>query len=373
MSIWKTKWGWRAKFQHKGQDILGPGYFRYKAQAKAWVEDEKRRLKGRAATFDLPGLSDSYLDQVQQEQSYKTYSEKRASLSRLWAAVGSVDPRDVTPAQVNELLMDRARNASNNAANKDRKNIKAFYSWLQAVHGIMHDPTGPIKKKPHETQKRRLVPLEDIYKVIMAAGKDRPMIATYWHTGARKGEVLRLRWDDVNFEQGWIRLGTRKVKGGGMRYDRIPMNADLKSLLEGLWQSRDKTSDYLFPDYYQPDELGNNWKGEQMAHRLLVGLDKVDKETGEKYRAGGLCELAGVKRFGFHDIRHTVATYLNDVCKVGLKRVQGVLRHQRQTTTEIYTQGSYGDLKGEVEALEWEKVLKVAPKSAPNDKKEGQA
>ena len=32
----------------------------------------------------------------------------------------------------------------------------------------------------------------------------------------------------------------------------------------------------------------------------------------------------------YHDIRHTVAKYLNDLQKVGLKKVQQVLRHRRQ-------------------------------------------
>ena len=56
-----------------------------------------------------------------------------------------------------------------------------------------------------------------------------------------------------------------------------------------------------------------------------------------------LCKEAGVEPFGYHDIRHTVAKYLNDLQKVGLKKVQQVLRHRKQTTTEIYVEGNDTD------------------------------
>lgn len=55
-------------------------------------------------------------------------------------------------------------------------------------------------------------------------------------------------------------------------------------------------------------------------------------------------------------IRHTVAKYLNDLQKVNLKKVQQVLRHRRQTTTEIYVEGNYTDTRSAMSLLELEKV-----------------
>jgi integrase len=65
-----------------------------------------------------------------------------------------------------------------------------------------------------------------------------------------------------------------------------------------------------------------------------------------------LCRIAGIAPFGYHDIRHTVAKYLNDLQKVPLKKVQQVLRHRRQTTTEIYVEGNYTDTKDTMKLLE---------------------
>ncbi len=368
MPIWKTKYGWRTRVEVNGQRIYGPT-FRYKSEARAWCEAEKQRRKARAeqpATSELLYLAESYLDHVQLNFGRRTYYEKRGALERLITQVGNVNPREVSPAQIMELLAARARERSNNAANKDRKNIKAFYRWLQDFHGIMHDPTGPVRPLPHTKKARRLIPIQDIFRVIMVAPMpEKALIACYWHTGARRGEILRLIWaEDVNLEERWIRLGTRKTRDGSMVYERLWINDDLLGLLKQLWRMRDPSSPYLFPDYYQPDKRGNNWKGEQRAHRLLVG--SKDPRTGEL--RGGLCEKAGVEPFGYHDIRHTVAKYLNDVQKVGLKKVQQVLRHRRQTTTEIYVEGNYTDVRPAMELLTQDSVRKSSQKSSQNEK-----
>ena len=69
-----------------------------------------------------------------------------------------------------------------------------------------------------------------------------------------------------------------------------------------------------------------------------------------------LCRIAGVEPFGYHDIRHTVAKYLNELQKVGLKKVQQVMRHRRQSTTEIYVEGNYTDTTDVMPLLEEENL-----------------
>ena len=176
----------------------------------------------------------------------------------------------------------------------------------------------------------------DILKVMLAAqGHDRVLIGSYWHTGARKGEVLRWTWaDDINFDERWVRLGTKKSKTGEMVYEKLWMNDDLHKLLMWQWQNRHPTSPYVF------------------CH-----MNPKSKFYGQPYKARwkllkNLCKDAQVELFGYHDIRHTVAKYLNDLQKVNLKKVQQVLRHRRQTTTEIYVEGNYTDTKDAMTLLE---------------------
>jgi integrase len=49
-----------------------------------------------------------------------------------------------------------------------------------------------------------------------------------------------------------------------------------------------------------------------------------------------LCKRARVKPFGYHAIRHKVASILMDSGKATLSNIQHFLRHKRPTTTENY-------------------------------------
>jgi integrase len=334
-----------------GERIRAKGFFQYKDEARQWLKDEKARLreeaKGHSSADEhhlLYDLSQVYLTDCETRYGAKTVDEKRFCLERFYKSAGDIAVTDVTAPMVLEFVNDRARTQSANAANKDRKNLRAFYSWVQAMYGIMYDPTAPIKKKPHEKQARRLIPIQDILKVMLAAkGHDRVLIGSYWHTGARKSEVLRWTWaDDINFEERWVRLGTRKNKTGEMTYEKLWMNDDLYKLLKWQWDHRHPASPFVFCHMNPKSKYYGRPYGERR---------KTIKS---------LCDEAKVDRFEYHDIRHTVAKYLNDIQKVNLKKVQQVLRHRRQTTTEIYVEGNYTDTKDAIRLLEQSNLEKIS-------------
>ena len=351
MGIWKTEWGWRAEFLFRGQRIIKKGFFKYKDEARLWIQEEKLKLKEelkRPTSQDnglsLWELSQKYLSDCKTNFSEKTFGEKRFCLERFYKLIGDVLVDEVKPSHVLDFINERAKTQSNYAANKDRKNLKAFYHWIQGIYGIMHDPTAPISKKAHTKKARRLIPIQDILKVmLMSQGHDRVLIGTYWHTGARKGELLRLTWaEDINFEERWIRLGTKKSRDRSMVYQNLWMNDDLCGLLKWQWDNRHPTSPYVF------------------CH-----MNPEDKNYGKPYVARWkmlkkLCRQVGVEEFGYHDIRHTVAKYLNDLQKVGLKKVQQVMRHRRQSTTEIYVEGNYSDTKEALTLLELDNLKSLS-------------
>ncbi len=125
-----------------------------------------------------------------------------------------------------------------------------------------------------------------------------------------------------------------------MTYEKLSMNDDLYNLLIWQWKNRHPTSPFVF--------CHMNSKSESYG-KPFVARWKMLKN---------LCKQAGVEPFGYHDIRHTVAKYLNDLQKVGLKKVQQVLRHRRQATTEIYVEGNYTTTEDAMKLLELDNVRK---------------
>jgi integrase len=79
---------------------------------------------------------------------------------------------------------------------------------------------------------------EDEYKFLRAALPDHmkvPLIIGYW-TGMRAGEIVMLRWEQIDLERGLLRLepGTTKNNQGRL----VPL---VKEVTEALWQWKRQT------------------------------------------------------------------------------------------------------------------------------------
>lgn len=120
--------------------------------------------------------------------------------------------------------------------------------------------------------------------------------------------------------------GGRKRKDMGESGERIqvtvPMNDGLYDALRWQWANR-----------FKEDAL-------RESPYVFVNLDEKREGYGKPFTVRrrflkSLCKKAGVKEFGLHAIRHMVASILNDTHKVSMKKMQRILRHRSQRTTEI--------------------------------------
>jgi integrase len=127
------------------------------------------------------------------------------------------------------------------------------------------------------------------------------------YTAARRDELFRLQWSDVDLVNRRIRLGTRKRVGGAIEYDYVPLVQRAFDALSSL----------------------------PKKHMLVFCHPDGKKYSQRQWFMRRLCAKAGVKPFGFHAIRHLSASILAHE-GVPLPIVQGVLRHKNATTTSRY-------------------------------------
>lgn len=193
---------------------------------------------------------------------------------------------------------------------------------------------------PH-TPARKIIPTEKQVMQLIAACEpeaERPLFLTILQTLGRVDEVLRLTWEDVNFQNQTVTLWTRKRKGGSYEADALPMNEDLYGVLRSLYKNRERLHESL---------------------KKSIGTDKIETQwvfinpkTGTRYNRRpkfmkGLCKRAfdpGCKNvkeytgpvFGFHHLRHFMASFISDTGKHSTKTMQRLLRHKEARTTEIY-------------------------------------
>jgi integrase len=330
MPLWKDPKTrrWRYQFQHLGQRHSKTG-FKTKAEARANMEGARKELREPPALIPaatvFKSVANDYLDYAKRRYVVKTYKQKVFVYKSFMEFVGDRPLDRITTPLVESYLSTRS---SNNNWNKHRKDLCALFAWAWRRGLMAHNPCQLIDKMPMEAH-RKLIPTEDeMARLLVAAGPDRPLVQILLHTMARIDEILRLKWEDVNLSEASIRLWTRKRKDGSWAFDMLPLNPTALKILHYLWEKREHP-EWVFP---------NPRSGDRYYHRPKL--------------MRSLCRKAGVRHFGFHAIRHFAASYLADKAKESMPTISRLLRHRRISTTEIYLQKVDDNLRGALEGLE---------------------
>ena len=270
-------------------------------------------------------LANEYLDHAKRKFAEKTYKYKAYVYRQFLKFAGDITAREITIQRIEAYLRTRPTNIN---YNRHRKDLCALFTWAYRRRFIGENPCYFVERMPEPRFQRQIPTPEEMSKIMLAAGPERPLLLVIYHTMARVDEILRLRWEDVNFQERTVRLWTRKRRDGSWAWDKVPMNQVLYETLQPLWEKRSQ----------------NEWVF-------------LNPNTGTRYRhrpklMRTICKRAGVRKFGFHAIRHYVASYLADRQKFSITQVSRLLRHQSKATTERYLQVIDPQLRDVMASLE---------------------
>jgi integrase len=199
------------------------------------------------------------------------------------------------------------------------------------------NPTDKIKFFPIEKKIRYVPNAEDIFRVIEIADENtQDYLWTMWETLGRMSEVNRLTWEDVNLNERFVILYTRKKRGGSMTPRKVAMTDRLFSILEKRYEMRDPSKPWVFWHRYRSRKDG------QWREGPFIDRKKFMKT---------LCEKAGVRYFRFHALRHSGASIM-DNNNVPLGAIQEILGHESRGTTEIYLHSLSGTAQKAMQVYE---------------------
>ncbi len=320
MPLWKDNGKYRIQFQHLGRRYSKTGFVTQK-EALRWQVEKIKELEtppsprmqsvSGSGPLMLEGLMVAYLRIAERTLSPKSLSYRKTVFRRFLQHTGNVQADLLTAGQMEDYLLTRP---TNNNFNKDRIEIHRLFSWAHRRQMVAGNPAYLVEKLSVDKTQKIIPTPEGMAKMLLASGPDRPLLLVLFHTMARIDEILRLKWEDVSFQEKAVRLWTRKRRGGSWESDWMPMNEDLEVVLWGLWGKREQ----------------DEWVFYNRKTRTRYGYRAKLMDT--------ICKRAGVPKYGFHTIRHFVASYLFDKKKVSLPVISKLLRHKSQQTTERYLQ-----------------------------------
>ena len=180
---------------------------------------------------------------------------------------------------------------------------------------IAHNPADGCALPKAERKEMQTLPVEQLTSFLREA-KDSGVFALYYIdliTGLRRGELLGLKWSDIDLEKGDLRVQRQIGRINGKiiemplktknAYRTLPLSADAISVLK-MQKCKVGNSEWVFPSPtggpMSPDGVLH------MLHRVL--------------------KRAGLPKVRFHDLRHTFAT-LALQNGVDIKTVSGMLGH----------------------------------------------
>lgn len=243
------------------------------------------------------------------------------------------DPALAEPPFVEAYLWSLKKDRGLGPASIFRKTeaLRAFYRYLRLEGKAQKDPTSNFhapklpRKVPRFLDRRHMekllgYPTGGAFARVRAAAA----IELLYASGIRVSELLGLRLESVNFQQGWLR-----VFGKGAKERMVPVNAAALGRLREYLEARQQK----FGGQAVADELFLNRSGKKLS-RVQMWKDIVafGREAGVEIKPHP------------HLFRHTFASHLVQG-GADLRSVQEMLGHSSLNTTQIYAHVDKGDVK----------------------------
>lgn len=201
--------------------------------------------------------------------------------------------------------------------------IKSFYRFLLLDGYITTDPTELLESPKIGLRLPEVLTVNEIDGIMSTIDlslpegqRNRAMLEVLYSCGLRVSELTTLRYSDVYFDEGFI-----KVEGKGSKQRLVPISETAVREIRNYLYDRNKVpvkkgcEDILF------------------LSRRGTGLSRIMVFHIIKQQV----ELAGIrKNVSPHTFRHSFATHLLEG-GANLRAIQLMLGHEKITTTEIYT------------------------------------
>ena len=249
-------------------------------------------------------------DYIVKECTIKRPQEQASKLEFWVKHIGIKQVNNISSSDIYNTLDCLPKHLSNATYNRYKAAASVVFNYACRQYNLTSNPIGLIPSKPEDNHRVRYLSTSERKRLLKACrevswSKLYLLVLTAITTGARRGELLGLRWNDIDFERQTAYVQT--TKNGQPKV--LPLTNDV---VKELTKFRQQDSPLIFNSEIKPHKafcFNKQWK------KVL--------------------EIAEVEDFTFHCLRHTCASYLAQ-SGASLLEIADVLGHKQISVTKRY-------------------------------------
>jgi integrase len=254
-------------------------------------------------------LADSVRDTVR-----PTTFERYEQVVRLHICpvLGKLKLKDLTPAHVRGLYREKL-DTGLSSRTVQYVHVTLHKALKQAVMDGLIPRNATEAVKPPQVRREEMRPLApEQVKVMFRATRDDRREALYVlavTTGLRQGELLGLKWEDVDLEAGTLQVRRTLATAKGGPQLTAPKTKGSRRTVRLTQSAVNALRNHLKRQLEEIDRAGSLWRENGLIFASETG-DPLDRRYVTTHRFKPLLKRAGLPQIRFHDLRHTCATLL---------------------------------------------------------------
>lgn len=202
--------------------------------------------------------------------------------------------------------------------------IKQFFNFLILEEELEKDPSKLLELPKIGRKLPEVLTIEEIDLIISKIDlssneghRNKAILETLYSCGLRVSELINLRFEELFFNEGFIR-----IIGKGNKQRLVPVSKSVEKEIN-IYVNNFRRHKKIKPS--QESYVFLNRRGSQLTRVMIFTIVKK------------LADKAGIiKNISPHTFRHSYATHLLEG-GANLRAIQEMLGHESITTTEIYT------------------------------------
>jgi integrase len=240
---------------------------------------------------------------------------------------------EIDQQMIEEFKVKRMKSITRNgrtrrpaSVNRELAILSGIFRMAVDYEEIAQNPCRRVDSLPENNQRTRHLSFDEEDRLFAKLTGDREYLKTLvtvaLYSGPRRGELLKLRWSNVDFDLNGINFTETKSNK-----DRsVPMEPIVREALLQLCE------------------------GAGDAEYVFVNPTTETRYTDIKKSFTAACQEAGITGFTFHDLRHTFGTRLADA-GVDVVKIKELMGHASIVTTMRYMHATDQGKRGAITVL----------------------